>query len=158
MSEKLQIRHHRRFHLKYKQWNHHHHQQAGKWSQFNNDWELFQEYAKYRLKFNRESASPKVQVIHEDHWTPIQNQSGCHFPRFHRRYSQRNPPVQRCCVGFKISCYQSVSKIRHSSGLGGHLGFPEWFFGKEHYQSSLQHWKIHCYRQRYQHEPRCPTV
>ena len=158
MSEKLQIRHCCRFHLKHKQWNCHYYQQASKQSQFINNWEISQEYTKCQLGLNRESTSPKVQVIYEDPWTLLQNQSGRHLPWFHWRCSQRNPPVQRCCASLKTSRHQSISKIRHSSGLGGHLGFPEWFFGKEHYQLLFQHWKIYCYHQRYQHEPRCPAV
>ena len=158
MSEKLQIRHCHRFYLKHKQWNHHHYQQASKRSQFSNNWEISQEHTKHRLRLDREFTSPKVQVIYENHWTPIQNQSGRHFPWFHWRCSQGNSPVQRYRVGLKTLRHQSVSKIRHNSGLGGHLGFPEWFFDKEHYQSSLQYWKIHRYCQRYQHKPRCPAV
>ena len=45
-----------------------------------------------------------------------------------------------------------------TGSLGGHLGFPEQFFGKEHHQSLLQHQMFHHYCQRYQYKPRYPTV
>ena len=139
MSEKLQIRHCHRFHSKHKQWNCHYYQQAGKWSQFINNWEISQEHIKHRLWLDREFISLKVQVIYEDHWTPLQNWSGYYLPWFYWRCSQRNLPVQRCHVNLKTLRHQSISEIRHGGGLDGHLGFPEWFFSKEHYQLSLQH-------------------
>jgi len=45
-----------------------------------------------------------------------------------------------------------------TGSLGGHLGFPEQFFSKEHYQSLIQHWMIHHDHLWYQYEPRYSTV